>query len=293
MGNQITGKPVYEKVWNLNIVKPYEGLKFIFGSELINDEKIPFFTNNTFLSVFGSDPSDFIEVRFPGYTGLLPIRININQEYKTINKGVNYILNYGENRILKIIAIDTVILKSDNTYGRNVEILQKNDLISVPIINIQSQTLIDGSDIGNTIFKIDDEIFYYNKIPEDLNKCKNHEIPKTKVKTTLFDLCQVEIGPVVIGTAKNWFYKTVDIYNKLGKDKIGLDFKDFRLNMLLYALLKYILARLIYGKFNTKYLLNKYYNKFLNDLKDSRFCEAYNLFMDKNSKFYGYEIYFK
>lgn len=299
MGNQNTGTPVYEKVWTGSIVKPPRESSSIFsGTEFINNEKIPFYTNIELFKILGDNILQYMDIEIIGF-GLafvdsnFPTRFYVNEEYKTRILGVEYVFFYDLDKILTITAIDTMILKADNTYQRNPRFLQQNTLISVPIINIESQTFIGGSDIGNTIFKIYDEILYYDKIPESLNKCKNYEIIQNNMKATLFDLCQVDVSPVVIGTAKNLLYKTSDIYNSLGKDKIGVDFKDFRLNMLLYALLKYILARLIYGNFNTKYLLNKYYKKFLNDLQDSRFCEAYDLFMDKNSKFYGYEIYFK
>lgn len=45
---------------------------------------------------------------------------------------------------------------------------------------------------------------------------------------------------------------------------------------------KYILSRLLYCKFNIKYLLGKYNNTFLLDLNMSRFC-AFTTFFEENN----------
>ena len=57
-------------------------------------------------------------------------------------------------------------------------------------------------------------------------------------------------------------------------------------------MLKYVLSRIMYGNFNIKYILNKYHNKFINDLSNTRFCNFVTLFTDPNSKIFGYERYF-
>ena len=64
-------------------------------------------------------------------------------------------------------------------------------------------------------------------------------------------------------------------------------------------MLRYILSRLMYGEFDINYLLNEYTIKFINDLKQSRFCEFAQFFLDCNQPvtgfgiiIYGYEKYF-
>jgi hypothetical protein len=59
-----------------------------------------------------------------------------------------------------------------------------------------------------------------------------------------------------------------------------------------YSMLKYVLSRLMYGKFNIKYVLNKYNNKFLRDLKHTRFCNFVFEFTDPSSNIFGYDKYF-
>ena len=44
----------------------------------------------------------------------------------------------------------------------NINIFAYNNKVLVPFFKINSQTLVDGSDIGNTIFQISDEFKYYN-----------------------------------------------------------------------------------------------------------------------------------
>ena len=163
----------------------------------------------------------------------------------------------------------------------------------VPILNILGQTLIDGSDIGNVIFTIQDKYQYYCPIPPEFNKCGTYHINKLELKTTIFDKSCPKIVSVVIGNGETWYDKTEYLFDKLGKEKIGANFGDFRLRMFLYAMLKFILARILYGKFNINFLLRKYNEKFLNDLSKSRFCEALHLFTDSNSTIFGYDKYFK
>jgi hypothetical protein len=165
--------------------------------------------------------------------------------------------------------------------------------IAVPILEISSQTLIDGSDVGNTIFTIQDKFQYYNEIPSEFNKCGKCNIDTSQLKITRFEKSCPKIASVVIGNEKTWYDKTEAIFLRLGKEKIGANFEDFRKRMLFYAMLRYILSRILYGKFNINFLLRKYDKRFITDLKNSRFCEAVNLFTDPTSKFFGYNDYFK
>ena len=70
-------------------------------------------------------------------------------------------------------------------------------------------------------------------------------------------------------------------------------FPEFYLNLILYGMSKYILSRILYGKFNINFLLRKYNDKFLDDLSNSRFCSFIEAFVDPTSKIFGYDKYFK
>lgn len=58
-------------------------------------------------------------------------------------------------------------------------------------------------------------------------------------------------------------------------------------------MLKFILARILYNKFDINFLLRKHDQKFLNSLSKSRFCKALPLFTDTESIIFGYGKYFK
>jgi hypothetical protein len=157
------------------------------------------------------------------------------------------------------------------------------------------QTLIDGSDIGNVIFTIQDQFRYYcsDNIPPEFNNCGTYKIDPLELKTTIFNKSCPKIVSVVIGNGETWYDKTEYLFEKLGKEKIGSNFGDFRIQMFFYAMLKFILARILYNKFNINFLLRKYNKKFLKDLGKSRFCKALNLFLDTDSIIFGYNKYFK
>jgi hypothetical protein len=53
-----------------------------------------------------------------------------------------------------------------------------------------------------------------------------------------------------------------------------------------YALLKYILARLLYEKWDIKYLFNKYHDKIINNLRNSKFNEYVKYFTIFNNGIY-------
>ena len=192
----------------------------------------------------------------------------------------------------------TVIVKRLKRFNEGKEVLKVPALnykqtINIPILDIVGQTLIDGSDIGQMIFTIKDQFQYYNEIPAKFNKCGTYNIDLSQLKITIFEKSCPKIVSVVIGDEKTWYNKTEAIFLRLGSEKIGANFGDFRSRMLFYAMLKYILSRILYGKFNVNYLLRKYDEKFLKDLKNSRFCEASSLFTDPNSIIFGYNKYFK
>ena len=57
-------------------------------------------------------------------------------------------------------------------------------------------------------------------------------------------------------------------------------------------MVRYLLSRILYGNFNIKYVLGKYDNKFLTDLKNSRFEKFVDFFENPNSEVFGYNKYF-
>jgi len=136
-------------------------------------------------------------------------------------------------------------------------------------INIASQLLIDASDLGHTIF----EISNYN----------NQYIKR-------FERDCVIIVSVLKGIGSTTHDKINYLYEN---EVISVPGPKFINNLIKYALVKYFLAKLLYGKWNVKYLLNKYHNKFINDLRNSK-LQQYVEFITtpKNGIYYNKFFYY-
>lgn len=174
---------------------------------------------------------------------------------------------------------------------------QNNDLscISVPNVEIIAQSLSDGSDLGDAKFVITDKYQYYkDDIPPQDNKCGVYHAKKSELKDTILRVhCPaIVLATVTKGNGDNWYEKSQNIFIKMGEDKIVHELGIFQERLLLYYIIKLLLARILYGKFNVRYLLRKNNAKFLEDLGKSRFCEALHLFLDCDSIIFGYADFF-
>ena len=163
----------------------------------------------------------------------------------------------------------------------------------VPQIQITAQTNVEGSDVGDAVFIICDEFDYnkHRKIPH--NTCNTRYIRPNQVKQTKFNKCCPYMVSVLRGRGKTLYDRVLSIYNKLGEARIGVSFAVFYQNIVLYGMAKYILSKLLYGDFNIDYLLGKYNEQFLCDLKNSRFCAFTEFFESRTSPVRGYNKYFK
>jgi len=203
--------------------------------------------------------------------------------------GVFYLPNYmhftRSARIESNLALGSQIII--NTLTNNLS----NSEIQIPSILIQSQTLIDAADIGDTTFKIIDNIEYYNKkaiiIPKHV--CVIEKIDAIDAKITNFEKYCPKGVDVLRGKGYTAYEKVVYLFNT---NNLNIYLKDFASNLLEYAMLKYLLGRILYGKFNMKYILQKYNDKLLKDLSNSRFCHFVEFFTNPTSKVYGYNQYF-
>jgi hypothetical protein len=165
--------------------------------------------------------------------------------------------------------------------------------IRVPIVNINGQTTVDGSDIGYVIFTICDEFTYYKEKPlppED--KCAVIFIEPNQIKQTVFNRCCPFMVSVLRGKGHTALEKAQSIWSKVST-KVGVSFTTFFLNLILYSMSVYILSRLLYGNFDINYVLTKHFDKFLKDLGESRFCEFVEVYRDCTSVVFGYNKYFK
>lgn len=201
----------------------------------------------------------------------------------TYKKGDIYRFNQFPNSPNKSIIFTRITPRTyiDNTPVIN-KLLFKTDQIRIPSITINSQYLLNGSDIGNSIFTIQDKHKYYHKTTKfkPNNTCDILYINEDKVKTTKFDLCYVKIVSVLGGIGATTYDKMVNIYE-------GSDFYQFQYNMIKYAMARFILSKILYGDFNVNYLLGKYYDQFLKDLNATRFCHFVELFTKGELKNYN------
>lgn len=166
------------------------------------------------------------------------------------------------------------------------------DNIRIPDINILGQTLVDGSDSGDMIFTITDEIYHYRPHRnENDNSCRTRYIKPSEVKVTQIRQYETILVSVVRGKGNTMFKKAQNLNSKL---KLGIDDFTFRDNLIYYGMVRYILSYLLYGKFDVNFLLQTYYRQFLADLQTSRFCGFLIVFEDcNNNPIYGYDKYFK
>jgi len=166
-----------------------------------------------------------------------------------------------------------------------------NRSISVPSITIISQSLIDGSDLGDSIFTIIDDFQYYHHKTTPIIPDHNCKILRSNnPKTTTFSRTCLLIVSILRGIGETAWDKINYLFDN-GKADVN-DIYNFALNIFEYAMLRYILARLMYGNFNINYVLNKYNKKFLKDLSNTRFCNFIQRFTNPNSNIFEYNKYF-
>lgn len=165
--------------------------------------------------------------------------------------------------------------------------------IRVPIVNINAQTTVDGADIGYVIFAVCDEFTYYEEQPlppED--KCAVIYIAPNQVKQTVFRRCCPFMVSVLRGRGHTARNKAWSIWERFSV-QIGVVFETFYLNLILYAMSVYVLSRLLYGNFSINYVLTKYFDKFIEDLGNSRFCEFTAVYLNCTSPVFGYNKFFR
>ena len=168
--------------------------------------------------------------------------------------------------------------------------------VLVPSILIQGQTTFDGSDLADVKFTISDTRTYYDHKPLVNTECGIFMANPTDIQQTIFQKCcnEISLFPVLRGKGETAFEKAKFLFKKEScefQETIGF-YQFYYNNLILYAMSKYILSYILYGKFNIKFLLQRYNEKFFTDLGQSRFCGALRIFNDEN-QLGCYNKYFK
>ncbi|CAK7995053.1 Hypothetical protein POVR1_LOCUS571 [uncultured virus] len=154
---------------------------------------------------------------------------------------------------------------------------------SVPQIDIIAYSSLNQENLGEVQFTVRDIVSYKCLFlpPESKNERSRHEcteqfVSTSEVVTTIF-VESPDLNLVVEG-------KGCTLQQKINylrvKCHIDVDESMFMGNVIAFGLLKYILARLMYGDFNLKYLLRSFNNQFFRDLEKSRFCLFVDAFIE-------------
>ena len=161
-------------------------------------------------------------------------------------------------------------------------------LFKVPLMFIGVTLENDNATINTSYYQIIDKYCYtsysrkclYGNISCYTTTCKVMGIKVSKVKVT--DL-QTKLDPIVMITAPGTTFqeKASNIGNGVSAA-----------TLILYSLLKLGLSKILYGKFDLKYLRQAYNDKFFNDLAHSRFCGAIAIFTDPQYNLISYNQYF-
>ena len=166
----------------------------------------------------------------------------------------------------------------------------------VPIITISGQSMVDGSDVSDMTFLIFDKFTYYEEkcIVSSKNKCQLSRLKCTDLQETKFIKCCPWMVSVVRGKGCTLREKLLYLISKnVQPNDMGIN--EFLYNIIFYGMTRYILSKLLYGKFCIHFLLEKYYKRFIKDLGRSRFCRFVEFFEDcsgPTNNFVEYEKFF-
>ena len=111
--------------------------------------------------------------------------------------------------------------------------------------------------------------------------CKNNLTQNQTNETTssILEIYHPEFSDVILGCGCTFVEKLISL--------VG-NYYHLYIPILVYAILKYVLALLIYGDQNLKYLYRSFNDQFLSDLKNSRFSNFYQVFTVPNLPIYDF-----
>lgn len=141
------------------------------------------------------------------------------------------------------------------------------------------------------IFVIQDQFKYCknkNIIDPCQCSCDIYYIQPNKLKTTTFvENNNIPLQDIIVGkgTLKD---KVKRISDKIGEPNYYLFLDRF----IRYAMLKYILIRLLYGEFDLCKLCRNFNKQFFKDLSNSRFCGFIEFFQNPDNEIMDFDQYF-
>jgi hypothetical protein len=207
--------------------------------------------------------------------------------------------------ILLILGGGPIILLETNIVSNNdilieprsptkkiiTEYKPKTQKVSIPQIDILAYTSINQLNLGEVRFIIKDTISYKCiYIPSDkcLETCIERNTRESNIVETIF-YEYPDFNSVVKGKGCTLQEKLLSLIRKF---HIPLTLEQFTGKIVLYGLLKYVLARIFNGDFDVKYLLQSYNKTFFRQLKKNRrFCQFIEPFIELGLQ--DYDKYFK
>ena len=134
---------------------------------------------------------------------------------------------------------------------------------SFPEIEFYGKFNIDSREISYVSFNILDSYQYHENNDDNF------------LKKTKFVEHNIQILSVIKAMGGNTLREKL-LYI-LERVPLKISVEDFAKKLITYAMLRYILSRLLYGEFNIKYLKGCKYNRFIKDLRKSRFSDFINI----------------
>lgn len=155
-----------------------------------------------------------------------------------------------------------------------------------PLIYISSLTSGQGQNYGESLYTVYDIKPYSGTIT-----CESQVVNINNSKYYRSQFSEFpQINCLLVGKGCTLYQKFQSIITCYG---FTITVDQFAAKMALYALSKYILARLLYGKFSLQYLTRSFNDEFMADLHNSRFRKFEIIFVDPAFGLVGFDRFFR
>ena len=211
-----------------------------------------------------------------GYTAIVTIGSSqyvLDIESEEIHKNVFlYVLPVGPSDKICDISplINSNVSITKITLDENCKELITEDYNNGDIYHININSCLDNKFAANVIF-IPNKQFIINYNLSNINMIIQSTLEGTDINECIFTvdknryICQsMIIVYYVRGYGKTLKEKVEYLYHK---DKITISYKKFYENIIIYAMTKYILGKLLSNKFDFNHLLNKHHKNILSNFK--------------------------
>ena len=170
-------------------------------------------------------------------------------------------------------ATNTTNMTNSMIQQINKHTMEPISIIPAPRVIITALNTTNGLEVAEISVQVIDTITY------TLCNGQLTQRPGYATTTSLLEIYHTEFSTVVLGCGCTFVDKLINL--------VGPDYTVYT-PILVYAILKYVLALLIYGELNLKYLYRSFNQQFLRDLQESRFTNFYEVFTVPNPPLYNF-----